>query len=168
LATVAAPIGSETRATLDVGHEPSARSLVAARVGIETVSLEGFAGARSIVVGLLARSRVGRMSVVADVDVASDPHQRRVVLALGAIARAGGAATIVATARFDGSSVVALGASVVSRLHESLCLLAGYDDGTESVRGAAVVSFAGWQVSTGVFHHAVLGLSHGVTLAWTR
>ena len=162
------PVGSETRAYLEGGYQASARWLCAARAGAEIVSRGASPGERAFVTGVFSRADLGAITAIADVDVVSRESGRDVDVTLGVVARAGRAATIVASARFDGTQVVAAGVAVVSRLTGALALLAGYDDGTDSVRGAAVVSLSRWRVSTGVFYHGVLGVSHGVTVAWTR
>jgi hypothetical protein len=137
-------------------------------VGVETVSLVGTAREDALVTGAYACAVAGRVSVVADVDVVSRTLTRDIDVTFGVVARAGSAACVVASARFDDSGVAGAGVSLVSRLSGALSLLAGYDDGTESIRGAAVVSLANWRVSTGVFYHGVLGISQAVTIAWTR
>jgi hypothetical protein len=161
------PVGSETRAYLEGGYQASARWLCAVRAGTEIVSIEG-PGESALVTGVFSRANLGAVSAIADVDVVSRESGRDVDVTLGVVARAGRTTTIVGSARFDGTQVVAAGVALVSRLAGALALLAGYDDGTESVRGAAVVSLSRWRVSTGVFYHGVLGVSHGVTVAWTR
>jgi hypothetical protein len=128
----------------------------------------GSAGERALITGVFSRADVGAVSAIADVDVVSRENGRDVDVTVGVVARAGHAATIVGSARFDGTNVIAAGVALVSRLTGTFALLAGYDDGTDSVRGAAVVALSGWRVSTGVFYHGVLGVSHGVTVAWTR
>jgi hypothetical protein len=166
-AQLMSPVGSESRAYLEGGYQASARWLCAARAGVEIVSI-GDAAERALVTGMFSRADLGALSAIADVDVVSRETGRDVDLTLGVVARAGRAATIVGSARFDGTNVIAAGVALVSRLTSALALLAGYDDGTDSVRGAAVVALSGWRVSTGVFYHGVLGVSHGVTVAWTR
>jgi hypothetical protein len=168
VAQLASPVGSEARAELQMGYAPSPRWTCAARVGVETVSIAGAAAQRATVAGVHARADAGPISSIADIDVVSRAQGRDTEVSLAVVARAGGAASVVASARFDGAGVAGAGVALVSRLTGALALLAGYDDGTESVRGAAVVSLAGWRVSTGVFYHGVLGISHAVTVAWTR
>lgn len=166
-AQLMSPVGSETRTYLEGGYQAGARWLCAARVGVETVSVGGVS-ARSLVTGVLSRADLGAISTVADVDVVSWENEREIDVTLGVVARLGRAATVVGNARFDGTNVVAAGVALVSRLTGALALLAGYDDGTDSVRGAAVIGLSNWRVSTGVFYHGVLGVSHGVSVAWAR
>ncbi len=162
------PVGSETRADVEVGYAAAARWRCAARAGVEMVSITGAAGEKVLVTGVASRADVGRISAIADVDVVSREKTRDVEVALGLVARAGRGASVVATARFDGRGVAAAGVAFVSRLTGALSLVAGYDDGTESIRGAAVISLSSWCVCTGVFYHGVLGLSQGVTVSWAR
>lgn len=165
---LASPVGSETRAEVELGYAPGARWHCAARVGVEMVAITGAESEQALVTGLRSRADVGRISAIADVDVVSRPDARDVDVTLGVIARAGRAASLIGTARFDDVGLAAAGVAFVSRVTGALSLLAGYDDGTDSVRGAAVVSLASWRVSTGVFYHPVLGVSQGVTVAWVR
>ncbi len=132
------------------------------------VAITGAASEQALVTGFLSRADVGRISAIADVDVVSRESARDVDVTLGLVARAGRAASLIGTTRFDGTGIAAAGIAFVSRLTDALSLLAGYDDGTDSVRAAAVVSLASWRVSTGVFYHSVLGVSQGVTVAWVR
>ena len=168
LTQLASPVGTETRANVELGYVPGARWRASVRVGAEMIAITGAAGEQSLVTGFLSRADVGRISAIADVDVVSRRETRDVDVTLGVVARAGRGASLVGTAHFDGTGVAAAGIAFVSRLTGALSLLAGYDDGTDSVRGAAVVSLASWRVSTGVFYHSVLGLSQGVTVAWVR
>jgi hypothetical protein len=108
------------------------------------------------------------VSVVADVDVVSHALARDTAVTFGVVARAGTLACVAASARFDDARIVGAGVSVISRIGGALSLLAGYDDGTETIRGAAVISLANWHLSTGVFYHGVLGVSQAVTIAWAR
>ncbi len=165
---LASPVGSETRADLELGLAPSPRWSSAVRVGIETVSLAGAEREDALVTGAYARADAGRLVVVADVDVVSRALARDIAVTFGIVARAGGVASVVASARFDGFGVAGAGIALISRVGGALALLAGYDDGTESIRGAAVVSLANWYVSTGVSYHGVLGISQAVTIAWAR
>lgn len=165
---LASPVGDEARVDAELGYAPGARWSCAARVGVETVSLVGTAREDALVTGMRARADAGHVSVVADVDVVSRTLARDIGLTFGMVARAGSAACVVASARFDGFGVVGAGVSLISRLGGALSLLAGYDDGTESIHGAAVVSITNWRVSTGVSYHGVLGVSQAVTIAWTR
>jgi hypothetical protein len=167
VAQLSAPVGSEARAELEVGYRPSARWLCRARAGVETVALTGIASEAAILAGFHARAQTGRITTIADVDVVTRAEVRDVEVDLAVVARVR-MASIVATARFDGRAVASTGVAVVSRLASALSLIAGYDDGTESIRGAAVVSLASWQLGVGIFQHAVLGVSQGVTLSWSR
>ncbi len=168
ISQLAAPIGSEARADMEIGYAPGARWSCNARVGLETVSLAGAVRENAVVTGAYARAQAGRVAVVADVDVVSRSLARDVAVTLGVMARAGNAASVVASARFDGFGIAGAGVALISRIGNALALVAGYDDGTESIRGAAVVSLARWRVSTGVFYHGVLGVSQAVTIAWVR
>ncbi len=165
IAQLASPVGSESRAELELGYRPGARWLCRARAGVETVAITGAAGERAILAGFYSRAEVGRIAAIADVDVVSRDHVRDVEIAI-ALAGQAGPVSIVATSRFDGDAVAAAGIAVVSRVAGRLALVAGYDDGTESIRGAALVSLSSWQLGVGVFQHAVLGVSQGVTLSW--
>jgi hypothetical protein len=168
VAQLVSPVGDEARVDAELGYAPGSRWSCAARVGVETVSLVGTAREDALVTGMCARANAGHVSVVADVDVVSRTLARDIELTFGVVARAGSAACVVASARFEGSGVAGAGVSLVSRIGGALSLLAGYDDGTESIRGAAVISLNHWRVSTGVYYHGVLGVSQAVTIAWTR
>jgi hypothetical protein len=167
-ARLASPVGNETRVDIELGYVTASRSRCVTRVGVEMVEITGATPERSIIVGALARADVGAVSVLADIEMVSRAYASDVDVVLGIVARAGRAVALIATAEFSGTRAAALGVAVVSRLTGALSLLGGYDDGTESVRAAAVVTLAAWQISSGVFYHPVLGVSHGVTLAWSR
>ncbi len=167
IAQLSSPVGNESRAELELGYRPSARWLCLARAGIETVSIIGVPDERAIVTGFHARAEARRITAIADVDLISRASAREIGLSIGVVGRIG-STSIVATAQFDGRAVASTGIAVVSRFAGRLALLAGYDDGTESVSGAAVVSFSRWRFGVGVFQHAVLGVSQGVTLSWSR
>jgi hypothetical protein len=168
VARLASPVGNETHADIEVGYATVSRWRCSARMGVEMVEISGALPERSMIVGALARADVGAVTALADVEVVSRAYASDVNVTLGVVARAGRAVALVATAEFNGARAAALGVAVVSRLTDALSLLGGYDDGTESVRAAAVVTLAAWHVSSGVFYHPVLGVSHGVTLAWSR
>jgi hypothetical protein len=167
-ARLASPVGSESRVDIELGYVTASHSRCVLRVGVEMIEIAGATPERSLIAGALARADVGAVSALADVDVVSRAYASEVDVVLGIVARAGRNVAVVATTRFDGTRAAAVGVAVVSRLTGALSLLGGYDDGTESVRAAAVVTLDAWQLSSGVSYHAVLGVSHGVTLAWTR
>ena len=72
------------------------------------------------------------------------------------------------TVRIDGDRFVGAGIAAVARLHRSLALLAGYDDGSESARAGVVIDWRGVELATGVFQHPVLGMSQAVSIACFR
>jgi hypothetical protein len=167
LAQLSSPVGTESRAEAELGYRPGVRWLCLARTGIEIVSITGAPAEQAVLAGFYSRAEAGRITAIADVDVISRADAREIEVEIGVVGRIG-SASIIATTHFDGHAVASAGIAVVSRFAGRLALLAGYDDGTETIRGAAVVSLSRWRVGVGVFQHAVLGVSQGVTLTWSR
>lgn len=165
---IASPVGNHARAIVEAGYARPGAWQGALRAGVERVSLRGAEPERSLVGGAFSRADVGPVSIVADLEVVSGFYAQSTSVSIAAIGHAGPFATVVGSARFDGSRVVAVGVAVIASVHPRLGLIAGYDDGTETSRLAARIVVGDMDVSTGVAHHPVLGLSHVVSVAWMR
>ena len=165
---IESPVGSQARAVLEAGYSLRHRWQGAVRVGMERLLLDGTSSLTTRVAGVSSRVDVGRVSTVADVDVLDTPgagYESSLSLAIRVRA---GAAQLVGGIRIDGDRFVGAGIAALARLHESLALLAGYDDGSESMRGAVVIDWRGVEVAAGVFQHPVLGMSQGVSVSCFR
>jgi hypothetical protein len=165
---VVSPVGSQARGVLEAGYVLRRRWQGAVRVGAERLLLDGNSSLTTHVAGVSSRSDVGRVSTVADVEVLDPPgagYESSLSLAIRVRA---GAAQLIGSIRIDGDRFVGAGIAAVARLHESLALLAGYDDGSESMRGAVVIDWRGIEVAAGVFQHPVLGMSQGVSVSCFR
>jgi len=168
LAQVASPVGDHTRGVVEAGHVHAGGWQGGVRAGVERVALRGALPERTLVGGVFSRAELGPVSLVADVEAMSGAFVRSTSVSIAALGRAGAIATVVGSLRFDGSRMVAAGVAVVARPDARLRLIAGYDDGTDTSRVAARIAVGRVEVATGVTHHAVLGLSHGLSVTWTR
>jgi hypothetical protein len=168
LAEIASPVGEHTRAVVEAGHVRTGVWQGGVRAGIERVTLRSVWPERSLVGGAFSRADLGPVALVADVEAMSGAFVRSTSVSIAVLGRAGAMATVVGSLHFNGSRVVAAGVAVVARLDSRLGLIAGYDDGTDTSRVAARIAVGRVEVATGVTHHAVLGLSHGVSVTWTR
>ena len=168
LAQIDSPVGEHTRGVVEAGHVHAAVWQGAVRAGIERVTLRGVLPERMWVSGAFSRADLGPIALVADVEAISGAFARSTSVSIAVLGRASTLATVVGSLRFDGSRVVAAGVAVVARPAARLRLIAGYDDGTDTSRVAAHIVVDRVEVATGVTHHAVLGLSHGVSVTWTR
>jgi hypothetical protein len=169
LSSIDAPVGTEMQAVAEAGYVFRRRWQGAVRAGVERIVLDGNPELTSRLVGVTSRVDVGQVTTVADVearDVAGSGYETS--LSLGIRVRAGGAAQLIGSLRVDGDRFVGAGVAAFARLHKSLALLAGYDDGTGSMRAGVVVDWRGIEVATGVFQHPVLGMSQGVSVACFR
>ena len=165
---VASPVGSQTRAVLEAGYSLRHRWQGAVRIGTERLLLDGTPSYASRTAGVASRADVGRVSTIADVEVLDTPgagYESSLSLAIRVRA---GAAQLIGSIRIDGDRFIGAGIAAVARLHESLALLAGYDDGSESMRGAVVIDWRCIEVAAGVFQHPVLGMSQGVSVSCFR
>lgn len=167
-AEIASPVGDHVRGLVEAGYARPGSWQGALRAGVERVALRGTEPERSLVGGAFSRADVGPVSIIADLEVVSGFYAQSTSVSIAAIGRTGPFATVVGSARFDGSRMVAVGVAVVASVHRRLGLIAGYDDGTETSRVAARIAAGDIDVSAGVAHHPVLGLSHLVSVAWTR
>jgi hypothetical protein len=168
LTSIESPVGSQTRAVAEAGYSLRHRWQGAVRAGVERLSLDGNPSYTWRTVGAASRADVGRVSTVADVEVLDNPgagYETSVSLATRVRA---GAAQLIGSVRIDGDRFVGAGIATVLRLHQSLALLAGYNDGNESMSAAAVIDWHGVEVAAGVFEHPVLGMSQGVSVACFR
>jgi hypothetical protein len=168
LTSIVAPVGSQTRVVAEAGYSLRHRWQGALRAGVERLSLDGTADFTSRVAGVSSRVDVGRVTTVADIELVDTPGAGyESSLSLAGRVRAG-PAQLIGNIRIDGDRFVGAGIAAVVRLQRSLALLAGYDDGTESMRGAIVVDWRGIEVATGVFQHPVLGMSREISVSWFR
>lgn len=167
LVQVASPVGAHTRAAAEVGYAAAGGWQGAGRVGFERVALTDHAADQTLVAGVTHRVGAGRAAVIADVEVATGERMRATTLSLAVSARAG-PALIVAGLRLDGEAWAGASVGVAARVHPSLSLLAGYDEGSDTLRAGVVVSWRSVEASVGLYQHEVLGASRGATVAWAR
>jgi len=161
---IAAPVGSQTRVAADIGYASPSRWSAALRVGTERLVLDGVDGEAAVVAGVLSSADLGPATVLAEVESIGDGDAREIWMRLATVARAGTIARIVTSARVATPGGAALGVGVRAVLHPALSLLAGYDDGAETLSAGVAVAVRRWELSAGVFRHAVLGLSQSVSL----
>jgi hypothetical protein len=168
VATVDAAVGTQARVVVEVGYTLRHRWQACVRGGIERLSLAGNPQLTTRVAGMASRIDVGRFTTVADLDATDTAGPGyETSLSLAARTRAG-PAQLIGTIRIDGDRYIGAGIAVFARLHRSLALLAGYDDGSESMRAGMVIDWHGVEVATGVFGHPVLGMSQAVSIACFR
>jgi hypothetical protein len=167
LCQVAAPVGSQARATLEVGYARRGAWQGAARVGFERVALDGVPAEDGPLAGAISRVDVGRVAVIADAELLSGERMRATSVSSTVLVRAG-VATLVASICIEDERLSGAGVAVGARLDSRLAVVAGYDDVAQTMRAGAVVSWGGVEVAAGCFLHAVLGASQGVSVAWTR
>jgi hypothetical protein len=161
-----APVGTHTRATLCAGAG-AARWRVGVRSGIESLALSGVAGESVVVTALVSGIDVGGVALLADVESLSGSAGRKTSMTVALAGPVAAGARVLASMRYDGPGALAVGAAAIVPLHRALSLLAGYDDGSETARAGAAVTAGRWSLATGVFRHAVLGMSQGVSLSVT-
>ncbi len=164
---IAAPVGAQTRVSADAGYEAGGWS-AAVRVGIERLALDAGASDAAIVAGVASRVTLGPVTSIAEVESIGAGETREIWIRFATVARAGRVADIVTSARVTAPGSMALGVGMRAALHPALALLAGYDDGTETLSAGVAIAVRRWELSAGVFRHAVLGLSQSVSLAWSR
>jgi hypothetical protein len=168
VATVTAPVGSQARVVIEAGYVLRHRCQAAVRAGVECLELDGVSTLTTRVAGVASRVDAGRVSVVADLDL-HDTYGAGYETSLSLGSRVhGGPAQLIGTIRIDGDRYVGAGVALFVRLNRSLALLAGYDDGTESMRAGLVIDVRGVEVATGVFEHPVLGMSQTMSIACFR
>jgi hypothetical protein len=168
LTNIEAPVGSQTRAVAEAGYSLRHRWQGAFRAGVERLSLDGDPELTSPTAGVTSRIDVGRVSTIADIDMLDTPGAGYESSLSLAVRVRTGAAQLIGSIRIDGDRFVGAGIAAVARLHQSLALLAGYDDGSGSMRGAVVIDWRGVEVAAGVFQHPVLGMSQGVSVSCFR
>ncbi len=168
LETVTAPVGSQSRVWVESGYRLPHRWQGAVRAGLERLALDGSEDLSSRVAGMASRVDLGRVSALAEIDAVDVPgsaYETSLRLALRVRA---GAGQLIAHMQIDGDRVVGAGVGAVARLHRCLALLAGYDDGSESMRAGVVIDWHGVELATGVYQHPVLGMSQAVSIACFR
>jgi hypothetical protein len=167
VARLASPVGAHDRAVVEAGVLARGAWQGALRAGVERLLLDRAAAATWRVAGVISRVDVGRVSMIADLDVIQGHALYETTLSLSGVARVG-AAQLIGSVRIDGDRFAGSGLSISARVHTHLSLLAGYHDGTESLRAGAVIGWGGIEVAAGVSQHPVLGLSQGVSIACAR
>jgi hypothetical protein len=160
---VSSPVGVYARAVAETGVKLNTWQ-GALRGGFERLSLDAEPALTWRVAGLVSRVDVSRVSALADFEVREGNGAYETTMTLATWVRAG-STQLVGNVRIDGDRFVGAGVAIVARLHRNVALLAGYDDGAESMRAGAVVDWRGMEIATGVFQHPVLGMSQAVSVA---
>lgn len=164
---VASPVGAHDRAIVECGFKAGEGWQGALRAGAERLALDGAGAVTWRVMGVVSRIDAGRVSVVADAEALHGGGVYETSLSLSARVHAG-AARLSGGVRVDGDRFAGAAVSLVARVHPSLALLAGYDDGAQSMRAGAVIRWRDVEIATGVSQHPVLGMSQGVSVACAR
>ena len=168
VASIDAPVGSQARVVIEAGYLLRHRWQGAVRAGIERLELNGYPTLTTHVAGVASRVDAGRVSAVADLDL-EDTFGVGYETSLSFASRVrAGPLQLIGNIRIDGDRYVGAGIAACMRLERSLALLAGYDDGSESVRAGVVIDWRGIEVATGVFEHPVLGMSQVLSIACFR
>jgi hypothetical protein len=134
---------------------------------VERLALDGAGAVTWRVLGVMSRIDAGRVSVVADAEALHGGGVYETSLSLSARVHAG-AVQLSGGVRVDGDRFAGAAVSLAARVHPSLALLAGYDDGAQSLRAGAVIRWRDVEIATGVSQHPVLGMSQGVSVACAR
>jgi hypothetical protein len=164
---VSSPVGNQSRAMVETGFLARGLWQGALRAGSERVALEGAQADGRRVVGAISRVDVGPAAAVADFERVTGLRVNETTLTLSLLVTAG-VVQLAGHARAEGDRFAGAGVAVAARLHSALCLMAGYEDGTQTARAAAVVGWNGFEVAAGAFQHPVLGTSQGVMVACAR
>jgi hypothetical protein len=167
ITNVMSPVGAQARAVMEAGCTIHRAWQGGVRAGAERLSLDAEAPLISRMAGVVSRVDVGRVTTVADLEVLDGIGGYETSMSLSTRVHAG-AAALIGHVRIDGDRFVGAGISGVARLHECLALLAGYDDGAQSLGAGIVINWRGVEIATGVFQHPVLGMSQGVSVACFR
>jgi hypothetical protein len=168
IAAINAPVGSQSCVVIEAGYLLQRRAQLGMRGGMERLALAGNPDVTTHLAGVTSRVDVGRVTTIADLEAVDVPGPGyETSLSLGVRVRAG-PAQLIGNMRIDGDRFVGAGMAVFARLCRSLALLAGYDDGSESMRAGVVIDWHGLEVATGVFEHPVLGMSQAVSVACFR
>lgn len=164
---ITSPVGSHLRTVAEAGFVIRGAWQGAARAGIERLALDGAETTRARVAGIASRVDAGRVSLLADIESIDDVQARDTSLVIASSVRAG-AAQLTGSVRIDGDRFVGANVSLCARVHRDVALLAGYDDGAESLAAAVVIHIGALEMAAGVSQHPVLGLSHGASVACAR
>ena len=167
IVNVSSPVGPHARGMVEAGCRIGGGWQGAVRAGAERLALVGTAPITWRVVGAVSRIDVGRVSTLADIEVIAGHRRYETSLSISTRVRAG-AAQLVGVVGIDGDRFAGAAVSVMARIHPSLALVAGYDDGTQSMRAGVIVDWKGVEIGTAVSQHPVLGLSQGVSVACAR
>lgn len=158
---------TEQVATLELraNHD---RATVAVRSRLETAAFAGLESAQRVSVGATSWITRGVATFVADVSGfgVSGAVPSSLAVRVGLAARPSD--RIAMTSALDVASVAPAGVHVGTevQLADALVIGAGYDAAAETVTAVATISARGIAVTAGARHHAVLGVSTGVTIAW--
>jgi hypothetical protein len=166
VAQIASPVGSQARVSVEGGYAGRSGWYVGLRAGTERVALDSSPVANAVITGAVSSVDVGPVTTRADVESKGVGDGRFVSMNLSVAARVSRAAVIIATAHVDPPGAMGVGVAAFAPIHPALALLAGYDDASETLRGGLEFQTRRWEFSLGLFQHAVLGLSQGVSLAW--
>jgi hypothetical protein len=167
LVHVGSSVGSQSRATVEAGVAIRGAWQGAIRAGIARVALDTYGASTWRIAGVVSRVDVGRASLLADVEAVDGPGGYDTSLALASRVRVG-AAQMIGRLRVDGDRFAGAGIAVLARMHARLSLLAGYDDGAQSLCAGALVHWRSFEVSTGIEQHPVLGMTQSVSVACVR
>ena len=167
LVQIASPVGTHARAVAEGGFVIRGAWQGALRAGVERLALDGTHAAQSRVAGFASRVDAGRVSLLADVESIDDHDVRYTSLVIATRVHAG-AAQLTGSVRIDGDRFVGAAVSLCARVRRDVALLAGYDDGAESLSAAVAIGIGPLEIATGVSQHPVLGLSRGASVAWAR
>ncbi len=167
VAQIGSPVGAESRGAIDVAVGSHARWTFGGRAGLARLAIAEATSESRPIVGLVSQVVVGAVTTRVDVETEGLDAARVMTMCVAVAARVS-SGTVVSTVRADGPGAMAIGVSASVTLHPAFALLAGFDDGTETISGAVAVRVRGCEVCAGVYRHAVLGMSQGISLVWSR
>lgn len=140
---------------------------VAVRAESESATFPSSDSASLVSVGATTWVQRGPMTVVTDVSgFRASGVASAVTVTLGFAVRPLSGLALTSALDVPGAAPAGVRIGAEARLASALLLGAGYDAPTESITVAATVNARGLALSAGATHHAVLGLSSGVTLCW--
>jgi hypothetical protein len=169
-AQVAADVGRETRVATYFGRS-SSTSLLSVGLVHESVVIGRARAFRltslDLRTGVLVNERVGVRCDVEGFQIAGDDLSGADVETSVTVLAAAGVGVGAALAH-DRSLGAHARVSVAVRLVDRAVVVAGYDDASEALSLAIVVMAGSLRGVAGASMHSVLGLSHGVSVGWTR
>jgi hypothetical protein len=167
VAQIGSPVGSESRIAFEVAYASHADWMLGVRAGLARLAIAGATLESRPIAGLVSQVEVGAVTTRVDVENEGLDATRAMTMCVAVAARVS-SGTVVSSVRADGPGAIAIGVAASVTLHPAFALLVGYDDGTETFSGAVAVRVHACEVCAGVYRHAVLGLSQGVSLVWSR